>query len=89
MLNQWVCHRAPSFFCLGDFQFNCEIGYRIKDINKRLERILKDRVMLRLDRIIHEHTSIPNVDVCQTHSLSEVVVRADIPPENPSFIWCL
>lgn len=78
MLNQRVCHKAPLFSCLGDFRFNCEIGYRIKDINERLERILKDRVMLRLDRIIPEHTSIPNVDIRQTDSLPEVVVGADI-----------
>jgi hypothetical protein len=78
MLNQRVCHKAPLLSCLGHFQFNCEIGYRIKDINERLEIILKDRVMLRLDRVIPEHISVPNVDIRQTDSLPEVVVGADI-----------
>ncbi|OEL35978.1 hypothetical protein BAE44_0003010 [Dichanthelium oligosanthes] len=78
MLNQRVCHKVPPFSCLGDFQFNCEIGYKIKDINERLEKTLKDRVMLRLERIIPEQISAPNVDIRQTDALPDDVVGADI-----------
>ncbi|CAD6232790.1 unnamed protein product [Miscanthus lutarioriparius] len=49
----------------------------IKDINERLERILKERVMLWSDRIIPEHTSVPNVDI-RLILLPDVVVGADI-----------
>ncbi|XP_062193427.1 putative disease resistance RPP13-like protein 1 [Phragmites australis] len=78
MLNQLVCHKVPLLSWLGDFQFNCKIGYKIKNINERLERILMDRIMLSLDRIVPEHTSVSSVNIRQTDALPDDVVGADI-----------